>query len=103
MTVIAINAQQDVKAHLQVAISLQAHTGTLNVGCMCSHWFFEPLHVMHSVGISRCGAFLVSGEVPTPGFLLLSLPNHLQPSRLCHMLQNICMSYHQDLKLSVKS
>ena len=103
MTVIAINAQQDVKAHLQVAISLQAHTGTLKVGCMCSHWLLEPLHVMQSVDISLCGAFLLSGEVPKPGFLLFGLPNPLQPSRLCHMLQNICMSYHQDLKLSVKS
>jgi len=44
---------------------------------------------MHSIGLSRCGALLLSGEVPKPGFLLLGLPNPLQPSRLCHMLQNI--------------
>ncbi len=47
---------------------------------------------MQSVGISQCGAFLVYGEVPKPGFLLLGLPNPLQPSRLYHMLQNIHMS-----------
>ena len=92
--VIAVNAQQDFKSHLQVAFSLQAHTGTLNVGCMCSHWLLEPLHVVHPVGISRCGAFLLFSEVPKPGFLLFGLPNPLQPSRLYHMLQNIYMSQH---------
>ncbi len=88
----AVNAGQDGKSHLQVAFSLQAHTGTLNVGCMCSHWLLEPVHVMHSVDISLCGAFLLSGEVPKPGFLLLGLPNPLQPSRLYHMLQTTYMS-----------
>ncbi len=47
---------------------------------------------MHSVDISLCGAFLLSGEVPKPGFLLLGLPNPLQPSRLYHMLQTTYMS-----------
>ncbi len=47
---------------------------------------------MHSVDISLCGAFLLSGEVPKPDFLLLGLPNPLQPSRLYHMLQTTYMS-----------
>ena len=88
----ALNAGQDSKPHLQVAFSLQAHTGTLNVGCMCSHRLLEPLHVMQSADISLCGAFLLSGEVPRPGFLLFRLPNPLQPSRLYYMLQTTYVS-----------
>ncbi|KAA6420302.1 MAG: hypothetical protein FRX49_09786 [Trebouxia sp. A1-2] len=76
----------------QYAEGQRADAGTLDVGCVCCHRLLQPLRVTPSVDINLCGTFLLSGEVPKPGFLLFGLPNPLQPSRLYHMLQSIYMS-----------